>query len=202
MNWTAPAVPWPARQAVTAMLLLALTGAACARSRPVAAPSRVALDVPAPPARVIARPPEVVAPTEATSVEREAPATRPSRSSRPAARPDPARTAEPVRTETAPDPALAAPAPPEPTPAPGPLLRTPQTADEGDAERRTTEILRRATGLLDKLQPARLGTQARQQYETARRFVGQAQQALLERNFVLASNLADKAETLARGLSR
>jgi hypothetical protein len=56
--------------------------------------------------------------------------------------------------------------------------------------------------LLDRVNASTLGQQARQQHETARRFVAQAQQAIIERNYVLASYLADKAETLARGLSR
>ena len=92
--------------------------------------------------------------------------------------------------------------PAEPTSGTAPLLRTPQTADEVDAERRTRSVLGRAAELLDRVNPARLGPQARQQHETARRFVEQAQQALNDRNYVLAASLADKAETLARGLSR
>ena len=97
----------------------------------------------------------------------------------------------------APSPAAA-----EAAPAPGPLLRTPQTADESNADRRTQEVLGRAVSLLDRVNPQALGTQARQQHETARRFVAQARQALTERNFVLAASLAEKAETLARGISR
>ena len=90
----------------------------------------------------------------------------------------------------------------EPVPSPGPLLQTPQTADESTAERRTRDVLKRATDLLAGVKPETLGQQARQQHETARRFVEQAQQALNDRNYVLAASLADKAETLARGLSR
>jgi hypothetical protein len=82
------------------------------------------------------------------------------------------------------------------------LLRTPQTADESNAEKRTTQVLGIASKLLDGVNMATLGQQARQQHETARRFVDQAKQALVEKNYVLASYLADKAETLARGLSR
>jgi hypothetical protein len=74
--------------------------------------------------------------------------------------------------------------------------------DEAEAERRTREVLLRASGLLGRVKPEGLATQARQQHDTARRFVEQAEQALLERNYVLASYLADKAETLAKGLSR
>ena len=82
------------------------------------------------------------------------------------------------------------------------MLRTPQTADEINAEKRTRDVLGRATALLDSVNAATLGQQARQQHETARRFIAQAQQAIVDRNFVLASYLADKAETLAKGLSR
>ena len=186
--------------AAVAVLCLA-AGAGCARSRAVAAPTPVALNVPPPPPRVISTPPEPVAPTEAVSVERPAPANRPARSNRPSsARSEPTRPAEAQRTET---PAETTPAPSETAAAPtGPLLRTPQTADEAEAERRTREVLHRASGLLSRLNPATLAQQARQQHETARRFVMQAEQAMFERNYVLASYLADKAETLAKGLSR
>lgn len=188
--------PWAA-----ALLVCLLAPAGCGRGKPAMAPKVVALEMPPPPARVISTPPEPVAPTETTTVDRPAPASRPARSTRTAqSRPEPARPSEAPRTdsaETAAQPAAAA-----VEPSPGPLLRTPQTADEANAEKRTSEVLVRAAGLLDRVNPARLGPQARQQHETARRFVDQAQQALSDRNYVLAASLADKAETLARGLSR
>ena len=125
----------------------------CARSKPVAAPAVVALDVPPPPARVISTPPEPVAPVESTTVERPAPATRPLAAARStAARPDAPKPAEPGRAEPAAD--APAPAAPEAAPAPAPLLRTPQTADESNAERRTNDVLGRATQLLDRVNPA------------------------------------------------
>ncbi|WP_396623423.1 hypothetical protein [Luteitalea sp.] len=171
---------------------------ACTRRPPVAAPVPVALAVPPPPPRVISTPPERVAPTEASTVERPAPPARPQRATRAPARPEPTKAEAPkVDAVEAPSPAAA-----EAAPAPGPLLRTPQTADESNADRRTQEVLGRAVSLLDRVNPQALGTQARQQHETARRFVAQARQALTERNFVLAASLAEKAETLARGISR
>ena len=180
------------------MCLASVTG--CARTRPVAAPAVVALDVPPPPARVISTPPEPVAPVESTTVERPAPATRPSRSGRtPSARPEAPKPAEAGRAEAGSETPAAT---PEVAAAPAPLLRTPQTADESNAEKRTNGVLERATQLLNGVNITTLGQQARQQHETARRFVDQAKQALVERNYVLASYLADKAETLARGLSR
>jgi len=187
---------------VAALLVCLAVPAGCSRSKPAMTPRVVALEMPPPPARVISTPPEPVAPTEATTVDRPAPASRPARSNRAAqSRPD-AKPAEPPRTD-APEASGTAPstAPAESAPQ-GPLLRTPQTADESNAERQTREVLGRAAKLLDQLSPARLGSQARQQHETARRFVEQSQQALNDRNYVLAASLADKAETLARGLSR
>lgn len=186
---------------VTAAVWLALVGAGCARSRPTTAPAPVALNVPPPPPRVISTPPEPVAPTEATSVERAMPASRPTRanrtaSSRPDTRPPEAR---PETVDPAPPVAPITEAAP---PAAGPLLRTPQTADEAVAVRRTNEVLGRARELLKTVGPGSLSTAARQQYDTAQRFIEQAEQAIVSRNYVLATYLADKAETLAKGLSR
>lgn len=179
--------------------VVGLSGATgCTRRVPVAEPTPVALNVPPPPPRVISTPPEPVAPTEATTVERPAPAARPSRGTRAASR-ESAPRPEPPRPEAPPE----ATAPPASTEAAtGPLLRTPQTADEAEAEKRTREVLGRANGLLGRVNVSALAQPARQQYDAARRFVAQADQALLERNYVLASYLAEKAETLAKGLSR
>jgi hypothetical protein len=47
----------------------------------------------------------------------------------------------------------------------------------------------------------RLNADARAQYDQSKRFMEQAQQALRDRNFVFAATLADKAATLAAGLS-
>jgi hypothetical protein len=187
-------------RSVVAVLVCLAAGSACTRTRPVAAPAVVALDVPPPPARVISTPPEPVAPVESTTVERPAPAARPARSTRTSAnRTETPKPAEAGRVEPGVE------TPPSAAPevaAPAPLLRTPQTADESHVEKRTNGVLDNAAKLLDRVNIATLGQQARQQHETARRFVEQARQALVERNFVLASYLADKAETLAKGLSR
>lgn len=185
---------------VCGCLALALSG--CARSATVAAGPPVALNVPPPPPRVISVPPEPVAPVETTTAEppeERRPAVR-----RPAARPA-AGTGSGAQAQGSEPPAEeAAPAPPaaEPPAPPAPVLRTPQTADESQAASRVRAVLGRATTLLSQVSPAGLSREARSQHDTARRFVEQAEQALIERNFVFASYLADKAETLARGLSR
>jgi hypothetical protein len=81
------------------------------------------------------------------------------------------------------------------------VLRTPQTANDGQAERRIRDALGRAGKALEGIRRASLSNDARVQYDTARRFIDQATGALNARNYMFAAYLADKAETLARGLS-
>jgi hypothetical protein len=83
-----------------------------------------------------------------------------------------------------------------------PRVRTPQTANDEQAEREVRGILARAQAILQNLDYGRLSNAARQQYDTARRFTTQADAALKVRNYVFARNLADKAETLARQLGK
>lgn len=185
-----------------ALLVLALAaGAGCAKTGPASAAPSV-LNVPPAPPRVISVPPEPVAPVETTTVEPPS-EPRPTRSTRPSARADNGSRGSQTTTEPEPVAPVDVPAerPADPSPA-APVLRTPQTADESEAVRRVRTVLGRATTLLGQVNPADLTREARTQHDTARRFVDQAEQALLERNLVFASYLADKAETLARGLSR
>jgi len=109
------------------------------------------------------------------------------------------RRAEPARPEspaTTPEPAT-----PDPTPAPNaPLLRKPQTADEGEQVRTIRETLDRASRDLGRVNYQALKAEGRSNYDTAKRFIDQAEVALRDRNFVFASYLAGKAETLAREL--
>lgn len=60
----------------------------------------------------------------------------------------------------------------------------------------------RAQGTLNTVNYQSLSNPERQQYDTARRFLAQADNALKIRNFVFARNLAGKAETLARQLGK
>lgn len=197
-------MPVPRRHLLPVAGLLLATVSGCARSATATGAAPVVLNVPPPPPRVISVPPEPVPPVETTTTPAPPAERRPSRPTRPAVRPDQAQRPNPAPAETEPAPgdASATPATAEPPAAPAPVLRTPQTADESQAARRVREVLGRASALLSQVIPAGLSREARTQHETARRFVEQAEQALLERNFVFASYLADKAETLARGLSR
>lgn len=181
-----------------------LAGTACASKSTVAPPVASRLDVPPPPPRVISVPPEPVAPVETTTAD--PPVERPpQRAARPAVRPDnngPTRAGQTPDVEAPPPTDVPAERAAEPAPT-TPLLRTPQTRDESESARRIRLVLDRATEMLDDQAKAEtLSREARTQHDTARRFIDQSKQALLERNFVFASYLADKAETLARGLSR
>jgi len=181
--------------------LIVGVGAGCAGRRSQATSSPVSLNVPAPPARVIAVPPEPMTPTEVTTVDRPVATAPPSRARPSPVRADVGRLPDPLPADGAAavsDPPAAS----EPAVSPAPVLRTMQSADESQAERRIREVLLRARGVLSRVTVASLSQEARQQHDTARRFVLQAEQALLERNFVFATYLADKAEALAKGLGR
>jgi hypothetical protein len=86
-------------------------------------------------------------------------------------------------------------------PAEGAGLRTPQTANDAEAERRVRDVLARATRDLERVDRRTLGADARAQFDTARRFIDQASEALKVRNYMFAAYLADKAEALARGVA-
>ena len=58
------------------------------------------------------------------------------------------------------------------------------------------DLLARAQRDLKRVDYAGLNADGKAQYDTARRFVDQAEQALKEQNLVFALTLADKAATL------
>jgi hypothetical protein len=180
---------------------LAAAGGACARKPPAVAPPPPppALEVPVVPPRVLApvsepEPPPVQEPEPAQAPRRERPRTppRPAGSGQPAEGREPGRPAEAPVEGASPEarPAGQAAAP----------LRTPQTANDAEAERRVRDTLGRASGVLGKVNRSALSADAQAQYDAARRFVDQAQDALRVRNYMFAAYLADKAEALARGL--
>jgi hypothetical protein len=161
------------------------------------------LNMPAPPARVvpIASQPIVVAPPTVDDVPSRAPEPINPPAPTPAPRVDRGEQAPPSRTEAPADAgATAAPAPAAPAPTPPPALQT--TANPTEAEQRTLASLRNAKRDLDKIDARRLNTEARSQYDIARRFVQQAEEALKNRNPVFAEQLADKAATLAALLQK
>ena len=105
------------------------------------------------------------------------------------------------RTRTDPPPKPAAPPTPPPAtpPAPAPAPPTPleATPNQGELELRARALKDSAEKALEKIDPKTLGTDARAQYDTAKRFLKQADEALKAKNIVYAWQLADKANTIA-----
>ena len=145
------------------------------------------LEVPPVPARVIV--PEIDESAAAAADDPSAPrpaATRPADTAKPAERTEtkPGETPAPPRTEDA------------------PRVRLPQTASDEQADRQVRSVMSRAQAALQNVDYRTLSAAARQQYDTAKRFIAQADSALTIRNYVFARNLADKADTLARQLGK
>ena len=82
--------------------------------------------------------------------------------------------------------------PPELRPA-GPAGRTPTAAQVRDRIGRTKQKL-------DQIDRGRLNAGKRADYDSARRFLSQAQAAVNDNNLLLAESSVEKAETLADGL--
>ena len=179
------------------LLLVAAGAGACAKPRPATVPDGPALAMPLPPSRVFQPaeepPQEPPPPPEVAAVEPPKPAPRPP-ARRPA--PTPAEAAKP--DPEPPAPVVAAPAAAEPA---RELRAAPSAAGDAVAERQVRDLLQRASRDLQRVDYRKLSTEGRSQYDQARRFAEQADQALKERNFVFAATLADKAATLASQLA-
>lgn len=172
--------------AFLAVCLVALPAAGCFRARARTIPDPPPLDVPLPPPRLVEaaepQPPEPV-----TLVD-------PGRHPPPLPRPAPApqqqgETSKPEPSKPAEDPR-----------APATTLRTTPAEQEADLERRIRGLLLEATVNLNRIDYGRLNADAKGQYDSAKGFVRQAEDALRGRNLVFASYLADKAATLATQL--
>lgn len=176
---------------VVAIVLLTASLGACAAKAQVRTEVEIPLlDPPPPPPRVVAvytPEPEPIPITPA--VEPATPVRPPARPSRPEQRPEPT---------TAPDPTEAV-----ARPAPGPSLTlTPTPGSESQTVAAIRDLLGRAKRDLARVNAASLNNDGRAQYDTARRFIEQAEDALLVRNIVFAGKLADKAATMAAVLVR
>ena len=183
--------------AVAAIVTLPVWTGACARLH--ARTAGPVLETPVPPARVIpkASPPiesqPIVASPPVGEVQPAEPTTinPPDNATPPPPVPVPAPTPPPVATERPAQPAAAE---------PPPTLQT--TADPTAAEQRTRASLQAATRDLGRIDVRTLSADAKAQYDIARRYVEQATDALNEKKFEFAQQLADKAATLAALLQR
>jgi hypothetical protein len=174
------------------IVLLAGSLGACAAKAQVRTEIEVPLlDPPPPPPRVVAeyREPEplpAVPPVEET-VAPVKPAPRPARSEQ---KPEPVATTPETVENTV-----------RPAPAPS-LTLTPMPGSEAQTVTAIRELLGRAARDLSRVNAGALNSDGRSQYDTARRFLQQAEEALKARNIVFAGRLADKAATMAAILVR
>lgn len=180
------------------------TGAACAKKPVVVQADPPPLEVPIVPPRVLG--PVMVEEPPPPAVETPEPApARPGRNTRntggknndPVVKvePPPDAGTKPAETSAEPAPGTSTSAPAEPAP----LLRT-DTADDAEVARKVRETLGRANENLNKANYNNLSSGAKSQYDTARRFIAQAEEALKGRSLTFARYLADKAETLSASL--
>jgi hypothetical protein len=176
---------------VAIVLLTASFGACAAKAQVRTEVPLPMLDPPPPPPRVVAiytPEPEPIPLTPA--VEPAPPARPPSRPPRPEQKPEaPANSPEPVESAA------------RPAPAPS-LTLTPTPGSESQTAVAIRDLLGRATRDLSRVNSASLNNDGRAQYDTARRFIQQAEEALKARNIVYAGKLADKAATMAAVLVR
>lgn len=170
-----------------------LSAASCAKAQARSAPDGPPLDMPAPPARVLAPVDEPISSSPAEPAEPTA--TPPSANRRPARR-----TSEPApKPETVTPPAETA-IPPATPEAARPAESVPTLRAPGSAEKPIRDRLVLAQRDLARVDYAKLSGDGRLQYEQSKRFIQQAEQALKDQNFVFAQTLADKAATLASEL--
>ena len=184
------------RKSVRALLhvcLVACLASGCIRARARTIPNMPPLDMPLPPPRLVEAA-ETTPPPEPLTLPAE-----PVRSTlpRPKTPPVPAQQTE---SSKPPEPPKPPEEPKEPKPASATTLRTTPTHKEGELERRTRGLLLEATSNLNRTDYGRLNSDAKGQYDSARGFVRQAEDALRSSNLVFASYLADKAATLAAQL--
>ena len=179
------------------LLLVPLVGG-CARLHAKTMPDGPPLDVPAPPPRVV----------EPTANETPRPSPLPEEPRRPPVRP---RAAVPPRVEAPrsdakPEaPKLEAASPADAPKAadeaarqqPAATLQTTQAAEQAEVERAIRTTMARATADLNRINYRALNAGARTQYDTAKRFVEQAEDAIRQKNLVFARNVADKAAAIA-----
>jgi hypothetical protein len=174
------------------VLALATLGAGCAAKVQARVPETPmpTLDAPPAPPRIIAVYDDFVEPPrEAATVD------DPPSPVRPPARP----TRPELPVEPPADPA----APPRAaTPAPPPLMLTPAPGTEAQTEASIRTLLERAQRDLARINPSTLDHDGRTQFDTARRFLQQSQDALKAKNLVFAGKLADKAAAMAAVLVR
>jgi hypothetical protein len=183
------------------LVLASVVASGCVRTAAKTTPDAPPLDMPAPPPRemepndaetpapvpLVSEPARTATPRTRPVPREQAPRVEPPRPAEPA-KPEPALPIEPIKTPEEP-----------PKPSPSTLQTTPATA-EGEVERGIRESLSRASSMLNSIDYRVLNADAKTQYDTAKRWIRQADDAMRTKNLVFAKNLADKAAALAAQL--
>ena len=180
------------RVVLVPLLLLTLTLSACAAKAQVRAEEQIPmLDPPPPPPRVVAIYVPQPEPLPITPVvEPATPVRPPARAARPEQKPETITpSAEPVEAAVRPQ--------------SGPsLTMTPSPGAEAQTVSAIRDLLGRAARDLSRVNATTLNGDGRAQYDQARRFIQQGEDALKSRNIVFAGKLADKAAAMAAVLVR
>jgi hypothetical protein len=186
--------------AIVLVLAAAPLLAGCGRARAKTVPTAPPLEIPAPPRDVRTtetEPPSVALPDAPPDTPVEG-------GERARERAAQGVSAEPQKSDAVRGEAAEAepprPADEGPRPAAATLQASPAEA-EGQLEAGILAGLARANESLSGVDYRRLSADAKTQYDTARSFIRQAQEALRTRNLVFARNLADKAAALAAQLA-
>ena len=182
-------------------LLLGLSivgGSACLTGRAQTPAERPALDVPAPPDRVVPQVPPPEPPLPAIEPVEDlgsgAKPTPPARSKPPAKPPQ-----DPPKPDIKPDPpATEAAPPPAQNPPPAPQLKLPENADPGVMSRQIRDTVERTRRMLGGTDRTKLTALRQKAFDDAQGFIKQAEDALNQKNLVFAKECAEKAERLAK----
>lgn len=179
------------------VVLTAIGGAACTTTRAEVAVERPALDVPPPPPRMIVPlPPPAQSPRPDPVPSLGEPGTSTTAKPRPPREKDAPPKAEP-KTEEKP----AETTPPANAPSPVPPLRIPGQVDPDQQIAQIRGSIDRTLGTLNGIDYGKLQEARQKQYDEAKLFATQAEQALKEKNLVVAKEFADKAERLTKELT-
>ena len=176
----------------TLVIVATLLAGACA-SNPARSSVAVPLEIPEPPPRVEMAPMPAL---ETPLPERPVPVPPPAR---PAPPPSAAAAASTKPSSPAAAPVAAVPDPAQ-TPPP-PELRPAGSAGRTPSAAQVRESLGRTKQKLDLMDRRRLNAGRQADYDSARRFLAQAESAVAANNLLLAQSSAEKAETLANGLN-
>ena len=175
---------------VPLVLLTATLGACAVKAQVRSEVELPLLEPPPPPPRVVVAYAEPEPLPVTPAVEAVPPAKPPVRPARAEQRPDPiASPPEPVEAAARPSPAAS-------------LTLTPTPGSEAQTVTAIRDLMVRAARDLSRVNANALNADGRSQFETARRFLQQAEEALQTRNIVFAGRLADKAATMAAILVR